>query len=565
MSSATPVDVGSVAAEIMRGPQDRETRQTPGQSARQLRLHRYWQYFRCRNYDELRHDWDGRECGSAEESAAISRGGVIPAGFYEAVAHDLPLKLRRPDVPYYLAKVVVKRFNSLLFSAKRHPQIACEDPLTTDWLSGFAQASRLWSRMLLARTYGGSMGSTAVGFKFTNGRPDIEVIDPRFATPEFVDRSSQELKRLEIRYTYADEVRDAEGNWEEQQFWYRRIIDTQYDRVWPKVPVTDEEPDWNRARFVEKEHGLGEHPFIWIQNQPAEDDVDGDPDCIGAFAHMEAIDHLQSQAFRGTKSNCDPTVVVSSDNEFDEINKGSNTAIHVEKGGMAQYMEMTGAGAQRAIEMAERFEEQALTVAACSLDRNEGGPSRTEAEVQHNYSAMIDQADILREQYGEGGVKKLLEKVLRAARRLETVKIDKSNPNLPRLVNSKVHLPKGKIKNHSNGQVLYYTRELGKGEEVELTWPDYFTPGLDEINSAVDAAGKAKTAGIMDDFHCVGFISNYFNVESVQDVVSQIKAEAPKVPGGANFAPPGGSITSPHVGATEVNGDEDDEEQADAI
>jgi hypothetical protein len=563
MSSATVSDVGSVAASIMRAPQsERETRQTPVQSVRQMRLHRYWQYFRCQNYSERRYDWDGREYTSPEENDAIMHGGVIPPGFYEAQAHDIPLKFRKPDVPYYLAKVVVKRFNSLLFSAKRHPQVTCEDPLTTDWLAGFAQATRLWSRMLLARTYGGAMGSCAVGFKFVKGKPIVEVIDPRFATPEFIDKSSQELKRLEIRYMYVDEVRGPEGEWEEKQFWYRRVIDLQWDRVWPKVPVEDDEPDWNRARYVEKEHGLGEHPFVWIQNQPAEDDVDGDPDCSGAFEMFEAIDALQSQGFRGTKANCDPTTVVSSDMEFSEIRKGSNNALQVEKGGSVDYLEMTGTGAQRAIELAERFEEQALTVSACSLDRNEGGPSRTESEVQHNYSAMIDQADILREQYGESGVKKLLEKVLRAARNLTQVRVDRTDPNLPRLTTAAISLPKGKIKNQRNGQVLYYERELGRGEEIELVWPDYFTPGLDEINSAVDAAGKAKTAGVMDLNHCVTFLANYFSVESVQDVVDLIKAEAPKVPGGANFAPPGGSITSPHVSATEVGGGDEEEEPA---
>jgi hypothetical protein len=192
---------------------------------------------------------------------------------------------------------------------------------------------------------------------------------------------------------------------------------------------------------------------------------------------------------------------------------------------------MNGAGIETAMGLAEKLEEKALTVARCVLDRNEGGVARSPDEVDHNYSAMIDQADILREQYGELGIQRLLEKVLRAAHKMMVGSIDRGlrvvgepEPN-PKLVRQKIQLPKRKqIVDEENGTFEYVERELGDGEQVELVWPDYFTPSSTEIAAVVDAAGKAKTMyGLLDLEHAVGAVAAYFHVENVAALVKRLK------------------------------------------
>lgn len=523
MSSATPWKVDEVGKAIRGagGP-------TNQLSYRQQTLDHYWRYFRCSNYEGRKFDWHGNESMGLVETDAVARSGAIPPGFYDAGGGMIPLKFRKPSTPYYLGKVVVHRFTSLLFSSSRHPKIEADDPVTADWLNGFAEATRLWAHMIRVRTYGGAMGSVGLGFKFVRGKPHVEVHDPRWCTPVFEDRDLLILSSMEKLYQFPETVKNSEGEWEEQWFWYRRLITKTHDVVWPKVPVDEEgaQPNWERERCVSVEHNLGECPVVWIQNQPVEDDTDGDPDCHGCFELIERIDALYSQADRGTIANCDPSVIVTSDAEFDNIQKGTGNALQVEKGGTVQYMEMNGTGTKAAVELAEKLEEKALVVARCMLDNNQGGPSRSVAEVEHNYSSMIEQADIYREQYGEKGVKRLLEMVLAAARKLGAPRVDRSDPNLPRISKAAITLPKKKVIDPETGAIKgWVERQLGEGSQLELSWPQYFTPSLEVISKSVEASVAAKNGGIIDLEHAVAFIASHFQVENAAEMIKNIQAQ----------------------------------------
>lgn len=527
MSSATKVDMASVG-EILRSPSavgqvlDAESASTQSgeQEQRTARLARLWSFYRAANHAHKRVSWDGQE---QLEDDAIITAGFIPPGFYDAGANGATVSLRhrRPSAPYALARVIVNRFTGLLFSESRHPQIRVPDDVNTeDWLQGFAEETRLWARMILARTYGGAMGSVVLGFVFKHGRPALEVHDPKWCVPEFLDREEFILKSLEKRYLYQDMVRDPEsGTLVQSMFWYRRVIDEQREVIWPKVPAIEgEEPDWRAHRSREVVHNFGFCPIVWVQNLENQESIDGDPDCYGTYDMLEAMDALISQANRGILANCDPTLIVTTDDELDDdLKKGSDNAIKLSAGGNAQYLEIQGAGPKAAMEQAADFEKKILRVTRCVLDDNFGGPARTEREVDQNYSNMIEQASTLREQYGERGIKRLLSLVLQAARKLTMATVDKTKPDVPRLRRNTIQLPR----NRTTGQA----RELGKGELIELDWPDWYEPSLDDANKAVDAASKALNASIIDTEHAVKFISHYFKVENVGDLVEELEAK----------------------------------------
>jgi hypothetical protein len=836
MSSATRVDMNATR-NLIGGLQvvNEGDGPTDHLSPRQRELDRLWRYYRCTNYEGRKYDWDGRENLDHLEHESFAMQGTTPPGYYDAGGATTPLKFRKPTAPYYLGRVIPDRFTGMLFGRKRRPRVTVDDPKTEDWLLGFAQATRFWSQWIKARTFGGGMGTTCVGFAFRKGRPSVEVHDPRWCFPEFSDRATHELRKLEKRYQYPDEVKNGDGEWETKWFWYRRVIDAETDTVWPRVPVEgNQEPVWTQYPSNKVTHGFGEVPAVWIQNQPVDDDIDGDPDCHGIYEQIEEIDALWSQAGRGTKANCfgcetqfvtehgvrsfdqfrhgdevvvlthegtwkrakvlsygnqtlvtvtmqrgtrgrpvavrvtrdhcwlledgedstnlqvgdrllaaprmfsefdydyasveeqaawrlgfawgdgsqagagirirlcgekrrfaarfkragchvrypawaggdasvripnaqkvlpdegvplnmlrafvrgyvdadgtvgahgsgrwkriqatgtvsiefirwafpavglyitaeapvtgsttygprsaetvrfelnenasrhgnsawrvtaidadgpvetvwclsvaddrsfvlpfgvatrncDPTLEINSNLEFEEgLRKGSENAIQVEMGGKVGYLEMNGAGIEKAVTIAEKLEEKPLTVARCVLDRNEGGTARSPDEVEHNYSAMIDQADILREQYGELGIQRLLEKVLRAARKMMVGSIEpglrvvgQPEPN-PKVVRQTIKLPKRKqVIDEAEGTFEYVERELGDGEQVELVWPDYFTPSSAEIAAVVDAAGKAKTMyGILDLQHAVGAVASYFHVENVAALVKKLQDDA---------------------------------------
>lgn len=494
-------------------------------TARQSELDYYWRFFRCANYDGYARDWNGAPFADRPDREQIASAGFIPPGM-GVIDTKFPYRYRRPIVPYYLAKVIVNRFTSLLFSESKRPRIMCDDEDTESWLVGFAEATSLWTQMLQARTYGGAMGSVAVGFEFKNGKPFVQVHDPRWTFPTFKDRSDYTLSRIEKRFQYPVQERDENGDWKEVLYWYRRVIDEETDAIWDKVLATPGEPEWDVEEFRQVNHGLGFCPVVWIQNRIVEDASDGDPDCFGVYETIEAIDRLYSQAYKGTIQNADPTTVVKTEEGFQEVTSGSDYALQMGKDEDIGFLEMQGTGLKQAVELAEKFEEKALTIARCYLDTNTGGPSRTEEEIQSNNSSMLEAASELRTQYGKG-LQKLLELVLQAARMLSQPRqVTDENGTTSKVV-SRIILPKKKIKN-SDGKVIdFKVREIGEGESVEIQWPKFTQPTLDQISKAVDAASKARSSNLIDNDHATKFIAEYFNITSVKDVLANVKKEDP--------------------------------------
>ena len=530
MSSGTRMSVGTVAGSMSSMASSLEVDQGSGPgmelTQRQQALDRYWSYYRCANYDGRKVDWNGSPALPKIEHESVASSGYLPPGFYDAGGQmgDMPLKFRRPTAPLYLVRVIVSRFTSLLFSTKRHPRVSADDPRTEDWLAGFADATRLWSMMSRARTYGGAMGSVALGFKIVDGKPFVEVHDPRWSMADFDDRSELTVSKFEKRYQFSEEVLDPyTGQRVEQWFWYRRVITDQTDTVWPRVEVDgSDEPDWAEEKFSQIEHRFGFCPIVWVQNTPMDDDMDGDPDCHGIYDTVETIDALWSQATRGTIANADPTLGITSDAEFSSVKKGTGNALQVEKGGSVQYLEIEGSGAEAAMKLADKLEEKATLVARCVLDTNFDGPARTEMETSANYSNMIEQADDFREQYGERGVKRLLEMVLAAARVHQKTWIDFDGP-VPTLVRGLIKLPKRRVV-ADDGSISWAERELGIGEQLELTWPQYFTASLDAVNKAVTASGQAKQFALIDEETATKFIAEYFQIEDIRGTVVRAKA-----------------------------------------
>lgn len=536
MSSATHPDMSQVAALVAVVPDLDGGTQPCELSPRQKKLDAYWRYYRCEAYRDRGIDWNGYPVLGAEDSAMVAQSGAMPPGFYDAGA-TLPLKFRKPSTPYYLARAVVAKFNGLLFSEKRHPKIVCDDPQTEAWLNAFIEVTQFWAQAILMRTYGGGMGSVAMGFKFVNGKPYVEVYDTRWCTPEWADRTDLTLRSLDKRFQFSLMVtvnrrnptngqitQDKETRW----FWYRRHITETSDTVWAKVPVPEdpeEEPEWDKYPSQTVEHGLGFCPIVWIQNEP-DDSPDGDPDCYGAFELIESIDALLSQASRGTIASCDPTLGISADAEFDEIKKGSNNAIQVEKGGTVTYLEITGTGIDRAQKLADDLEKRALVIVQCMLDPyKENGPARSTVEVEHQYSAMTERADVFRRQYGDRGVKILLNMVLRAARSMGETRAAEDASGVTRIFRQTVKLPRAK-KTAEDGSWEYVDREIGRGETITLKWPGYYTPTIQSIAHAVTAVGEAlRTYKVIAIKDAVEFLAPYLDIDDVGATVLELEEE----------------------------------------
>jgi hypothetical protein len=495
-------------------------RERLGLSPRQQFLDKLWSYYRCEQYSARKVAWDGSQHLGMMERDTVALAGYVPPGFYIANPTTLPIQFRRPTSPYHLCKVIVDRFTGLLFSQKRHPKLNVPgDPETEDFLNAIADAGRLWPVMMLSRAFGGAVGTCVVGFKLLEGRPVFEVFDPRWCQPKFIDRQQLVLHAVEYKYTFTQEVRDHEGNWHEVEYWYRRVIDAQADTVYQPCLVDERvKPDWKIGQQVQ--HNLGFCPIVWIQNQANPTEIDGDGDCVGIYELIEAIDRLNAQSEKGVIANCDPTVVVSTDAEMGQVLKGSANAIKLPSGGTASYMEMTGGGIQAAKQKVEDYKGMALEVAQCVLEQPDG--TKTATEVDRNYASMLAKADTLREQYGEMGVKRLLNMVLVAAKRLTTPRIQNGS-----IVRQAFSLPPKIEVDPQTGKSRIIERRMGPGPyQVNLTWPQYFEPNVNDATNAVTAAVSAHTSQLIDQETAAKYIAPFFGVEDVSEMLEQVNKTA---------------------------------------
>jgi hypothetical protein len=305
-------------------------------------------------------------------------------------------------------------------------------------------------------------------------------------------------------------------------YWYRRVLDENYDVVWkPQLVGDGSEPNWGDESTMDAvvKHNLGFCPVVWVQNQPLDDSIDGDPDCHGVYDMIESIDALLSQASRGILANCDPTVLISTTDQLSELTKGSDNALKLTNG-TASYMEISGSGPKAALELAESLRAKVLEVAQCILDRPDSGGAQTATEIERAYSSMLSKADIMREQYGERCVKPLMEMMVAAARKATRAVQSESGITRGALV-----LP-AKISQLPDGTTQRAERKLGPGGALKLTWPGYFEPTLTDASQAVGAAGQAKGLGLVDDEHAVKFVAEYFHVEDVSAMVAKMQAAA---------------------------------------
>ena len=533
MSSGTPVDwtaTQTVFGATMGGGAIADQSDVMGRirrlgmSPRQMELNHLYAVYRAAQYDTCSAEWDGSQKISRIDREAINSGAYIPPGFYDLGAM-LPLRFRKPTAPYPLARVIVDRFTSLLFSEKRHPRVKIEDDdATDDYVQALLDASRFWPTWMQARGLGGAMGAVAVGFSILNGKPYLEVFDPRWATPTFVSRTGNELKRLEVLYQYPREIYDGEtGVWREVPYWYRRVIDAQRDIVYRSVPVTDEAPVWSVENEVA--HGLGEVPVVWCQNTPTQDDADGDSDIHGVLEMLHAIDQLLAQAQIGTIANADPTLVISTDaNLPPDLAKGSRAPIQLPSSGKAQYLELQGIGAKAATELADLYRARVLEACHCVLEDGGDGKARTATEVERSYAAMIARTDVLREQWGEVGIKPLLAKMLRAIRIVEQGRVGEDG----RVVRGMVSVPPH-IDRNAEGKIIgKRPREIGEGEVIELVWPAYFEPTITDADTAVKTAAAALAGQLVDQEAAVSYVAPYFHVADPKAMADRIRNEAAK-------------------------------------
>jgi hypothetical protein len=397
----------------------------------------YWEsIYKGTSHNWKAADFDGNWVGQGSGSSLAFSNAYRPYLGQNKTPFHVPLRQRRPTDPYRVGRLIVNSFTAIILEGGFPEILAFGDPDSEAFVQALSQAQRMHTRLILARTLGGSCGTVGMSWGFKHGRPFCRVHNAKHLyVHEWEDRDQLIPRHVTEVYRFTEPVFDErERKVIDKWFWHRRDWTDVADIPFKVVPYEDgKEPEWEideeniswhdteAKDQIEPEHR--ECHFVWIQNIPTNDSPDGLPDYDGLEDSMEMLDVLNSLISRSLGLNLDPTLVLNMDiaewAANQSVKKGSDSAIITGKGGSATYLELAGTSVQVGIARLQESTKQVLNSAQCILaDPNEvAAQGMSAVALRTIYRPMTSKASVIREQYGLG-LTRLFEQQLRYCQRL---------------------------------------------------------------------------------------------------------------------------------------------------
>ena len=492
--------------------------------ARAIQLGTLDMYADCRQYEGVKYDWDGRQMGYAGEA------DIQPGWF-------VPMAQRKPNVRYNLGRLIRRRLTAMALGEDRWPEITVPgDPDAEDYCKALVLESQLQQRMQEARDKGGAVGTAVVSFGFVEGKPRVRIHDAKHCYPiRWVDRDEYMLGAILKTYRYPRTVYTSDGKPKQVMFYSARYWDEQLEIVWDPIPEElAKNGKWSGVKSYAVQHGFGECPVYWTQNQPDSEREDGISDIDSLEDDFDAVNRLLSATGKGTAANVDPTLVIKDDRPKNSgvIHKGSGNAIF-SKGG-AEYLELKGDAVRAATETVAVIVQHCLDVAGVVI----GDPAKMGARalsaqaLKMLYLPMCNQCDVLRTQYGTLIVK-VVRGMLRAARVINAtapgpvlttqdgVKIQ-TRPVVilpPRIEKTEPEEPGGETTETQT------ERNPGTSDRLELKWPPYFPLSMTDVQEMVTAGSGAVQGKLISQRTGVKFVSTPFGIQDVDKELADIDVE----------------------------------------
>ena len=473
-------------------------------SARFQRMDQSEAYYRCRQYDARRYDWNGSMRG-------YGQAADIAPGWY------VPLKQRRPSARYDLPRLIVKRFTAMVFGTERFPELVVDgDDDAQDYVRALSEASKLPARMQEVRDKGGAQGAVGASFGFVDGKPRISVHNGKhIQVLNWADRYARRPAAVLEAYSYPRTVWDEKsGRPKEVTMYFARYWDEDVEVTWDPIPEeVARQSNWqNRVSSKVIRHGYSFCPFYWVQNTPDSDDVDGDSDFEGQHGTFDEINTLLSATTKGTVANVDPTLVIKDEPRANTgtVRKGSENAIY-SKGG-AEYLELKGESLKAALALMAELKHEVLDVVGVVL----GDPDKMSSGVQSAaalkilYMPMCNQADVYRDQYGEFMIQ-LLTGMLTAAKMIweqEEGPVIQDEDGHRMQDKPTVSLSPRMVANETTKVMEPQDRVPGESDVITLNWPPYFPNTWQDTNSKhnyvfVCASPKKSTEAIWKEMRSI--------------------------------------------------------------
>lgn len=540
------------------------------ESERTIMLAKYNSIYLCSRYNDRSYDWDGNYQGPGTwaqyASPQLASAGV--GGF-------VPLSNRRPSNPYRLGKLVVDKFTAFIFNGDC-PVLHCiGDQDTEDFAKAIGQVADIPTKLIQARTMGGSCGTVGLSWSIKNGKPQVRVHNAQFLhVHEWVDRENLIPAVVSEIYKYSDFVWDEEKKQViTKQYWHRRTWTKVADVVFRPLEVDSDDPNWDASLDEDASHihGDGFCHFIWVQNKPSTE-VDGYPDYFGVEEQLGELDVLNSLMSRALRKNLDPTLVLKMPGGVygrAAIQKGSDSAIVLDSasGTDAKYLELTGTSITVGTEKLKLDTQHILDVVQCVLhDPSEiAAQGLSGAAIRLILGPMIAAGYIYREQYGRA-FRTLMEQII------ASIQVKTSKPRVLVMpdgsrqpVNATLDLPPKEDEQDTkdvDGDPDHTTDveeyKPGSGKWFNVVWKPFVEVTTQEKTQLLQAFGQAVLATTLSQQTAVEQVAKLLEVdqqlewkrvsEETQKKQQQQSAMTPGIGGqvpGTGGMPPGAQARQP--------------------
>jgi hypothetical protein len=401
----------------------------------------------------------------------------------------------------------VQQSTAMLFSEGHFPEAAHDDEATRDTLNDIIRDARL-NEVMIDAAEKGSVGSVCLWLRILEGRIYVSALTTEYLTPTYNPMRPDDLMSVREQYKlrgralrdmgYAIKDTDLDAmhwwtrDWTDQaEIWY---LPVKISREKPGLP---ENLTHDNERTIQ--HNLGFVPMVWIRNLPGGDDIDGAP-TFGdeAIETNIEIEYMLSQAGRGLKYASDPLLMIKEPavDPGRQMVRSASNAIIVSKDGDAKLVEIDGAATAAVLEYVRTLREFTLE----QLNGNRANADKLSAAQSGRAMELLNQAliwlsDKLRISYGEYGLKKLLQMIVRASAKMALV--DSDGDPIPRMAPGR----------------------------IALKWPPWYAPTSQDRSNDANTLRTLTDAGLMSTETAVGTLAPVYDVEDVPSELARITAE----------------------------------------
>jgi hypothetical protein len=465
------------------------------------RRERLQRYFENTQYDQRAYNWAGEAIAEGSEDF-FGQQMTLPS------EEAPPLSMRRPPSKYPIGGIIVTRLTNLVFGEERFPRATAEDdPDTTDFIEGLVKVAQLPERMQHARNAGGSEADVMISYGYADGAPRAEVhLASQLIVLAWADYAERRPRHVVKLWSMTEpQVDPKTGRLVQEDVWMAREwrgalaaspgrpAEPGVEAIYRYVPddkAASRPPMWVRLSAEPCE----ECQVVWMVNKHALDDSSGKGDFEGMEGLIDDLIISLNGTVTGTAQNADPTMMVDlppGAMQPNTVRKGGSNVIF----GKAGYLEISGSSTTAGIAVTDRMRAYAFeSCHLAMLDPEKLVGAQSGEAMRRMLFPTVDYCNTLRTAYGSKGLLRVIEGLLRLARRIlaspppqQPVLDAMGNPILDADGNQVTQSaagwafklpPKVTKETGPDGKerVVSATERLpGNGEMLTLVWPDYFS------------------------------------------------------------------------------------------